>query len=230
MKTDIFKTNIISFTYKNNSIHFNYFLCDLLIVNTDCVKGLGVMLESKLHFHRRVECLHSQALKLLGPIYFIAYNFSSLDSLKVLYITLIRSKLEYASVVWNKLTSADYNKLENIQRKFGNLCYNRFIQPNSFCNYESMLNYLHFKTLYFRRQNLDAINFFKNKIDCCSIMDTTGLGVRTKQIGDFSTCNVSNVSRLSPSTRCVTAASNICESQDVFNKHNISFEDTFPLA
>jgi hypothetical protein len=31
-------------------------------------------------------------------------------------------------------------------------------------------------------------------------MDTVGLSVPTKQIKDFSTCNVSNVSRFSPST------------------------------
>jgi hypothetical protein len=43
-----------------------------------------------------------------------------------------------------------------------------------------MLNYLHFKTLYSGRQNLDAIfliNFFKNKIDCCCIMDTADFRV-----------------------------------------------------
>jgi hypothetical protein len=96
------------------------------------------------------------------------------DILKVLYITLIRSTLEYASVVWNKLTLADSNKLENMKRKFANLCCNRFIQLNSFCNYESMLNYLYFKALYSRRRKLDAsflVNVFKNKTDGCSIMD-----------------------------------------------------------
>jgi hypothetical protein len=41
------------------------------------------MLGSKLHFHRHVDNLNSQALKLLGLIRFITYNFSSLDSLKV---------------------------------------------------------------------------------------------------------------------------------------------------
>jgi hypothetical protein len=68
------------------------------------------------------------------------------------HITLFRSKLDYASVVWNNLTSADSDKVENILGKFASLCYHRFIQPHSFCNYESMLNYLHFKKLYSRRQ------------------------------------------------------------------------------
>jgi hypothetical protein len=81
MKMNIFKTNIISFTRKINSIHFNYFVGDLLTARTDCAKDLGVMFDSKLHFHRHVGYLHSQALKLLELISFITYNFTSLDSL-----------------------------------------------------------------------------------------------------------------------------------------------------
>jgi hypothetical protein len=184
---------------------------------------------SKLHFHHHVVYVHSQALKLLGLIHFITYNFSFLDSQEVLYITLICSKLEYMSVVWNNLTLADSNKLENILRKFAHLCYNRFMQPSSFCNYETMLNYLHFKMLFYRLQNFDTlflINVFKNKIGWCSVMHTVGLCVPTKQIRDFSTFNVSNISRLSHSTRCITAA-NICKALDVFSKHNITLEDTF---
>jgi hypothetical protein len=96
-------------------------LGDLLIVRTDYVIYFWVMLDSKLHFHPHVNYLHSQALRLLGLIRFITCNFSSLVSLKVLYITLIRSKLEYASVIWNCVTLSDSNKLENVlvKRKFG---------------------------------------------------------------------------------------------------------------
>jgi hypothetical protein len=50
MKINTIKTNIISFTRKTNSIYFNYYVDNLLVVRTDCVKGLGVMLDSKLHF------------------------------------------------------------------------------------------------------------------------------------------------------------------------------------
>jgi hypothetical protein len=66
----MFKTNIIYFTRKTNSIHFNYFLGDLLTVRTDCIKDLGLMVDSKLHLHRHVDYSHSQALKLLGLIRF----------------------------------------------------------------------------------------------------------------------------------------------------------------
>jgi hypothetical protein len=61
-------------------------------------------------------------------------------------------------------------------------------------------------------------------------MDTIGLRVPTKENRDFFAFNISNVSRLIPLIRCVTAAKNICKSLEVFNKYNISIEDTFSLA
>jgi hypothetical protein len=75
-------------------------------------KSLEVMLDSKLNCHLHVDCLHSHELRLLALICFVTYNFSPTDSVKDLCtsITLVVSKLEYASVVWNKLTEADSSK------------------------------------------------------------------------------------------------------------------------
>jgi hypothetical protein len=115
------------------------------------------MLNSKLYFQGHVDFVYSQALRTLGLIRFITYNFSSLDSLVVSYFASITSKLEYASVVWNKLTLTDSNKIENIQRKFANLCYYRFFQFGLLRNYDLILNHLNFRTLYSRRRHLDAL-------------------------------------------------------------------------
>jgi hypothetical protein len=64
---------------------------------------------------------------MLGFIRYITSSFSTLDSILVLYGNLIRSKIEYASVVWNSITIADTSILERIQRKLAALCYTRFL-------------------------------------------------------------------------------------------------------
>jgi hypothetical protein len=45
----------------------------------------------------------------------------------MLYFTLVRSKLEYASFVLNSITTSEANKLDRIQQDFAALCYNRFL-------------------------------------------------------------------------------------------------------
>jgi hypothetical protein len=78
-----------SFTSKTNIIYFNYILCVLSTLRTDCVKDPMVMLEGKLHSLHHADYLQSQVLRLLRPSYFVMYNFSSLDSSTILFITSI---------------------------------------------------------------------------------------------------------------------------------------------
>ena len=66
-----------------------------------------------------------------------AYSFSTLDCLLLLCSTLVTPKREYASVVWNSVTSTDARKLERIQRKFAALCQNSFFNASD--TYEDFL-------------------------------------------------------------------------------------------
>jgi hypothetical protein len=127
MRLNLSKTTIISFTLKTNSIYFNYKLCNNPVARSQCVKDLGVLLYCKLYFYQHINYIFSQGLKILGLIRNITSSFSTLDSLLVFFSTLVRSKIEYASVVWNSITITDSSKLERIQRKFAALCYKRFL-------------------------------------------------------------------------------------------------------
>jgi hypothetical protein len=151
------KNNVISFIRKTNSIHFYYHLGNTLIMRTDCVKDLGTWSDNKVYFHHHVNYLFSVTSKLLGLINFITYNFRSLDSLLVLYISLVRSKLECASIACNNLTITDSNKLESTQKKFAHLCYQRFCQFDFPRNYDAILERLGLRTLHSRRRHLDAV-------------------------------------------------------------------------
>jgi hypothetical protein len=76
------KTNVISFTRKTNSIHFDYHLGNAVITRTDCVTDLGVWLGNEL-FSNHVHYIFSVASKFLGLINCITYNFPSMANLLV---------------------------------------------------------------------------------------------------------------------------------------------------
>jgi hypothetical protein len=66
MELNIQKTKIISFTRKTNSIHFKYFVKDVLILRAECIKDPGVIIDNNLYFHCNVDFVYSQALRTLG--------------------------------------------------------------------------------------------------------------------------------------------------------------------
>jgi hypothetical protein len=86
----------------------------------------------------------------------LTFSFSSLDCLYMSYFTRVRSTLQYASVVWNFITTTDANKLERIQQMFSALSYNRFL-PHVHYSYAKALEYLKLHTLRKRRYRLDAL-------------------------------------------------------------------------
>jgi hypothetical protein len=55
MKLNISKTRGIAFTRKTNVLYYTYKICDPSITRTDTIKDLGVLLDSKLHFHEHAD-------------------------------------------------------------------------------------------------------------------------------------------------------------------------------
>jgi hypothetical protein len=108
---NIAKTRVVSYSRKTNVLSYEYLLCHAAITRTSSIKDLSVFYDLKLYFHNYVDFILSECIELLGLIRSITFRFSSLECLYVLYFTLVRSKLEYASVVWNSITSTDGNKL-----------------------------------------------------------------------------------------------------------------------
>jgi hypothetical protein len=116
MKLSTSKTKVISFSRRTNVLVCDYERCQSSITRIDFIEDLGVFIYAKLHFHNHVNYIFSHCIKLLGLVRSFTFNFSSLECMLRLCITLVRSKLEYASVVWNSITSTDANKLERISR------------------------------------------------------------------------------------------------------------------
>jgi hypothetical protein len=86
------KGTFIYFTRKTNNIAFRYALCLTHLARFPCVKDLGILLASRLHFHNNVDHTVAEALKMLRLIHYITSFFLSLTP--TLYCVLVRSDLE----------------------------------------------------------------------------------------------------------------------------------------
>jgi hypothetical protein len=222
MKLNIAKTRVIS-SRKTNALIYDYKLCQSSVTRSHSIKDLGVHIDNKLHFHDHVNYIFSQSTRLLGLFRNITFNFSSIESMLRLYITLVRSKLEYASVVWNSITSTHASKLERIQQRFAALCFYHFFPQVHYC-YTLGLQELNLHTLHMRRHRLDAVFLtpvYSGSKFCPSVLETVGLRVPPWHIRDFALFSVCSSCKNCPSARCASAAIVVCKDDHMFGSRYI---------
>lgn len=115
---NINKCRVLSFSRRAKPIQFNYCINNVPLQRCVSFRDLGVTFDSQFSFNTHIENITSSSLKTLGFIIRSCHHFESLICLKLLYNTLVRSKLEYCSSIW----SPRYNKyivaIEYVQRKF----------------------------------------------------------------------------------------------------------------
>lgn len=213
------KTFTISFSRKTSIIYFNYLLNNVIINRKDYIRDLGVLLDSKLYFHYHVDFIRSQSLKMIGLIRSITYSFSTPDSLLVLYYTLVRSRLEYASVAWNSITNTDSKKIENIQKKFLSLCAFRCL-PNFDLTYIELCDYFKCPSLFSRRSDIDYTFFckiLKGDLLCGSMLSQIYIRVPAKAFRDHNIFYIKKSNSFSPIARCIVNANRTNQANDPFN-------------
>ena len=80
-------------------------------------KDLGVVFDSRLTFVQHIEEVASSAYKSLGFILRQAKHFTNFNTLTTLYKTFVRSRLEYACVVWSPFYDVHISSFEKVQRR-----------------------------------------------------------------------------------------------------------------
>jgi hypothetical protein len=153
----------------------------------------------------------------LGLVGNITFKFSPLECKLRLYITLIRFKLEYASVLWYSITSTHANKLECIQQRFSALCFNRFFPEVHYCS-SLASEELNLQTLIalFLTEVYFGFKF------CPSVLEIVGLRVPARHVRDFGLFSVCSSSKNGPPVRCASAANVVCRDADVLTSRTLS--------
>ena len=91
-------TNTKSFPFlkkKTNWFGFDCEMCESSNTLADCIRDLGVLIDTKIHFQQQVYNIFFQAIRLLGLIQAVTFSSSSLYSLLTVHCTSVRPS-------WNK--------------------------------------------------------------------------------------------------------------------------------
>lgn len=98
-------------------MHFDYTLNGQTLQRVDCVKDLGFFVDARLTFEQHLDHVVTRCSQLLGLVVNMTRELSDPICTKTLYCALIRSVLEYGSVVWWPSSARGVARLESIQRK-----------------------------------------------------------------------------------------------------------------
>ena len=123
------------------------------------VKDLGVIVSSDLTWSKHIEAIVAKANKTLGLIKRLLKDTSDLKVRKILYCTLVRPILEYASNLWSPYTAKHRKLIENVQRRATKFILN---YPKDL-NYADRLIKIKMLPLEFRRDISDLCLVFKSR-------------------------------------------------------------------
>ena len=112
------KCNVMSFSTRDSEYTYEYTVNNEQLPRPSTFKDLGVTFDKKLTFVDHIDTSVSEVNRTLGFIIRNGRDFSNISTLKLLYFSFLRSKLEYASLVWQPCYNIHVTKLENVQRHF----------------------------------------------------------------------------------------------------------------
>uniref|UniRef100_A0A6P7FX35 Uncharacterized protein LOC114331715 n=1 Tax=Diabrotica virgifera virgifera TaxID=50390 RepID=A0A6P7FX35_DIAVI len=189
MELNTSKCHAMRFYRTNNLLLYDYSINTSLLSSQTVIKDLGIWLDTSLTFHEHFKTIINKSLRLLGYIKRVTSDFTSIQPLKILYCSLVRSHLEYCSSVWSPYYQLYSDKIENVQHKF--LRHVAF-KLGQYMHYDDILQMLNITTLKSRRLHHDLILLFKlvnSQIDCPDMLAKINFAVpnrQTRQLVSFS--------------------------------------------
>jgi Reverse transcriptase (RNA-dependent DNA polymerase) len=108
----------MSFSLKKEPMHYNYKINDIVLHRPETFLDLGVTFDPELSFVPHINTTIASAYRMYGFVVRSSSDFVKESTLKTLYFSFVRSKLEYASVVWSPGYTLHIERLESVQRRF----------------------------------------------------------------------------------------------------------------
>ena len=132
-----------------------YYFGDIKIPKVSSMRDLGVIVDEKLSFKEHYAQV-SKSANIKANLILKCFYSRSIPFLIKMFNTFVRSKLEYASQVWNPYKLTDINLLERPLRRF-----TKRLPGQLDLNYGERLHNLRIDCLELRRLKLDLVMTFK---------------------------------------------------------------------
>lgn len=118
LQLNVKKCSLIAFSRKRNTPQITVTLGNQTVEKCQRVRDLGVILDAKLTFTDHYNTIIHKANNTLGFIKRFGYNFQDPYTIKILYVTYVRSILEYCSIVWSPFMKTHVDRIESVQKQF----------------------------------------------------------------------------------------------------------------
>lgn len=163
LELNVSKCHSITFCRSLNVIVNQYRIDDTVISAVTNIKDLGVYFDSKLTFVTHFVEIVSRAMRNLG---FIMRNSNQLTPhcFRLLCISLVRSGVEYASVIWSPYYTCHIDDIEAVQKRFLRSLASRAninIYNGYQINYDIISNAFSIDSLQNRRFHADIFALYK---------------------------------------------------------------------
>lgn len=117
LEMNISKCKIMTFTRKRQPIMQDYFINGVKIERVFEHRDLGVIMDPAMKFSLHREYIKRKSTSALYFVKRVCSRKFDLDTAKLLYFALVRSNLDFASIIWSPHDQLHINFIESIQRQ-----------------------------------------------------------------------------------------------------------------
>lgn len=178
LELNIEKCKILSFSRKREFTQYTYCIRGSKLEHVDSFRDLGVMMDRSMSFKYQIDDVINKCNRKVGFIIRFTKDFKETRSLVILYIALVRSLMDYASVIWTPQYQHSKIRLERVQKRMVKyLCYKMHINYEN-SNYEDLLRYFGLNEICQRHRFLDMCFGFKvlnGLTNCPEILEQFGI-------------------------------------------------------
>ena len=124
----------------------------------DSIRYLGLTISADLSWSKHIKNITSKARQLVGLLFRQFYKYASTDTIRKLYLTIVRPHLEYACEIWDPYLAKDCHMIESVQKFASRVCLKQWSRNT---RYQDMLEFLNMPSLATCRRQRKLCTLYK---------------------------------------------------------------------